>query len=246
MMQSLYIEKESDLQKIIIASAVLHILFLFLVTAPMKTSKKEYKSYVVDLVAPAELRSPSIKDTGRRVVKAKPRPRKRVKAKSMPSQRVNREIERLQAISAISKLKNKKNEEKADSLEVVKKNIYEGGDEAADGEVAGKIEALRKKKLAGAGSQGSIGTGKNTNYYYALIEQKIKGEWICHNCKNEDLEVVIGFHINKDGSVDSLRIVRSSGNSYYDNSAMKAVRKASPLPPPVLPDESEVRFRSKK
>ena len=243
MMQSLYIEKEPDLQKIIIASAVLHLLFLFLVTVPMKTSKKEYKSYVVDLVAPAELRSPSIKDAGRRVVKAKPRPRKRVKAKSMPSQRVNREIERLQAISAISKLKNKKNEEKASRLEVVKKNIYEGGDEAADEEVAGKIEALRQKKLAGAGIPGKAKPRKNTEIYYALISKQIWSEWICHNCESEDFEVVISFHINKDGSTDLLRIVRSSGNSYYDNSAIKAVRKASPLPPPALEDDCEVRFR---
>ncbi len=245
MMQSFYIEKEPDLQKIIIASAVLHLLFFFLVTLPVKTRGKEYKSYVVDLVAPAELRSPSIKDIGRRVVKAKPRPRKRVKAKSMPSQRVNREIERLQAISAISKLKNKKNEEKASRLEVVKKNIYEGGAEEADAEVAGKIEALRQKKLAGAGIPGKVEPQKNTEFYYALITQKIWSEWICHNCESEDFVVAISFHINKDGSVGSLRIVRSSGNSFYDNSAMKAIQKASPLPPPVVEDDYEVRFSPK-
>ncbi len=242
MMQSLYIEKEPDLQKIIIASAVLHLLFLFLVTAPMKTGKKEYKSYVVDLVAPAELQSPSIKDTGRRVVKAKPRPRKRVKAKSMPSQRVNREIERLQAISAISKLKDKKKAETASRLKDVKKNIYEGEEAASDAELADKIEALRQKKLAGVGIPGKSKPGKNTEFYYNLISQKIWSEWICHNCESEDFEVVISFHINMDGSIDSLRIVRSSGNSFYDKSAMKAIQKASPLPPPVVEDDYELRF----
>ncbi|HEW80797.1 MAG TPA: hypothetical protein ENH18_00355, partial [Nitrospirae bacterium] len=140
MKQSFYIGKEPDLQKIIIASAVLHILFLFLITIPMKTNEKEYKSYVVDLVAPAEIQSHT--NSSRSSMKASPR--KRVKAKTMPSQRVNREIERLQAISAISKLKDRKKEEKANRLEVVKKNIYEGPDAA---EVAGKIEALRQKKL---------------------------------------------------------------------------------------------------
>ena len=238
MRQSLYIAKEPDLQKIIIASAVLHILFLFLVTVPMKGNDKEYKSYVVDLVAPAELRNSSIKDTGASMVK--PRPRKRVKSKSMPSQRVNREIERLSAISAISKLKDKKNEEKANRLEVLKKDIYDYEEES---EVADKIEALRQKKLGGAGIPGKVKPGKNTEFYYALITQKIWSEWICHNCEAEDFEVVVSFHINKDGSTDSLRIVRSSGNSFYDNSAMKAIRKASPLPPPVLEDDCEVRFR---
>ena len=238
MKQSFYIGKEPDLQKIIIASAVLHILFLLLITVPMTTNNKEYKNYVVDLVDPAEVRSHSITDTA-----AKPRPRKRVRAKSMPSRRVNREIERLSAISAISKLKDKKEEEKANRLEVVKKNIYEGGYEGLDeAEVAGKIEELRQKKR-GAGIPGKPKPGKNTEFYYALITQKIWSEWICLNCESEDFEVVISFHINKDGSVDSLRVVRSSGNSFYDNSAMKAIRKASPLPPPVLEDDCEVRFR---
>ncbi|GBE03704.1 MAG TPA: TonB C-terminal domain-containing protein [Nitrospirae bacterium] len=236
MKQSFYIGKEPDLQKIIIASAVLHILFLFLITIPMKTNEKEYKSYVVDLVAPAEIQSHT--NSSRSSMKASPR--KRVKAKTMPSQRVNREIERLQAISAISKLKDRKKEEKANRLEVVKKNIYEGPDAA---EVAGKIEALRQKKLGVAGIPGKAKPGKNTEFYYALITQKIWSEWICLNCESEDFEVVISFHINKDGSVDSLRVIRSSGNSFYDNSAMKAIRKASPLPPPVLEDDCEVRFR---
>lgn len=240
MKKSLCIEKEPDLQKIIIVSAVLHIFFIFLVTVPMKTNEKKYKSYVVDLVAPAEFRSPSIKKTDKPSV-AKSRPRKKIKAKTMPSQKANREIERLQAISAISKLKNKKNKEKSNRLEIVKKNIYESGDEGA--EVAGKIEALRQKKLAGAGIPGTAKPGKNTEFYYALITQRIWNEWICHNCELEDFEVVISFHINKNGSVDSLRIVRSSGNSFYDNSAVKAIRKASPLPPPVLEDDCEVRFR---
>ena len=244
MKQLLYIGNEPDLQKIIIASAVLHILFLFLVTVPIKTDKKEYKSYVVDLVAPAEIRSPSVKKAAGPVVKkAKPRPRKRVKAKSMPSKKVNREIERLQAISAISKLKSKKQEEKANRLEIVKKNIYEDADAGANAAVAGKIEALRQKKLGRAGIPGKSKPGKNTDFYYALITQKIWSEWICHNCESEDFEVVISFHINKDGSVNALKVIRSSGNSFYDNSAMKAVRKASPLPPPVLEDDCEVRFR---
>lgn len=237
MRQFLYSEKESDLQKIIIASAVLHMFFLFLVTVPMKANRKEYKSYVVDLVAPAEIRSLSVKNTaGPSAVKS--RPRRRVRTKSMPSQRVNREIERLRAISVISQLKDKKEKDRANRLEVVKKNIYEGKDE-----VAGKIRALREKMRGGAGIPGQAKPGKNTEFYYALITQKIWDEWICHNCESEDFEVVISFHINKDGSVDSLRVVRSSGNSFYDNSAMKAIRKASPLPPPVLEDDCEVRFR---
>lgn len=242
MSQSLYFGNEPDLQKFVIASAVLHILFLFLVTIPIKTKDTEYKSYVVDLVAPAELQSSSPKSTGGTSA-VKPQPRKRVKAKSMPSKRVDSEIERLRAISAISKLKEKKEEAKANSLEVIKKKIYEEGEAAGDAEVAGRIEEIRSKVRGGAGAPGKAKQGKNTDMYYALITQRIWSEWICTNCESEDFEVVISFHINKDGSVDSLKVVKSSGNSFYDNSAIKAIRKASPLPPPVLEDDCEVRFR---
>lgn len=239
MKQSLYIDKEPDLQKLIIASAILHLIFIFLATVPIKTREKEYKSYFVDLVGPAEVRTPS-KKSGPSI---KARPRRRVKAKTMPSKRVNKEVERIRAISAISKLKDRKKKEKANRLEVVKKKIYESESEGRDEEVASKIDALRREKTGAAGIPGRAGPRKNTDLYYALITQKIWNEWICHNCESEDFEVVISFHINKDGSVDSLSIVRSSGNSYYDASAMKAIRKASPLPPPVLEDDCEVRFR---
>lgn len=239
MKQFFYTEKNPELQKIIIASALLHVLFLFLVTVPMKSNNKEYKSYVVDLVAPAELKTSSQKEAAGQV-KAKPKLLRRAKTKAMPSKRVNKEIDRLRAISAISKLKEKKDKDKLNRLDVVKQNLH---DEAADAEVAGRIEELRKKKLSGAGIPGRAKPGKNTEVYYALITQKIWSEWICHNCETEDFEVIISFHINKDGSADSLKVVRSSGNSFYDNSAMKAVRKASPLPPPVLEDDCEVRFR---
>ena len=239
MKQSLYIDKEPDFQKLIIASAILHLLFIFLVTVPIKTREKEYKSYFVDLVGPAEVRTTS-KKSGASI---KTRPRRRVKAKTMPSKRVNKEVERIRAISAISKLKDRKKKEKANRLEVVKKKIYESESEGRDEEVASKIDALRLEKTGAAGIPGRAGPRKNTDLYYALITQKLWSEWICHNCESEDFEVVISFHINKDGSVDSLSIVRSSGNSYYDASAMKAIRKAGPLPPPVLEDDCEVRFR---
>lgn len=246
MKKYLYFEKEPDLQKLIIASAVLHMLFIFLITIPIKTKDKEYDSYVVDLVAPARVLSPSDKSADGAAV-AKPRPRRRVRAKSMPSKRVDREIERLRAISAIEKLREKKEEEKANRLEVIKKKIYKEGEDAADhsaeDEVAGRIKEIRDKVRGGTGIPGKPKAGKNTEFYYALITQKIWSEWICTNCGSEDFEVVISFHINKDGSVDSLKIVKSSGNSFYDNSALKAIRKASPLPPPVIEDDCEVRFR---
>jgi protein TonB len=42
--------------------------------------------------------------------------------------------------------------------------------------------------------------------------------------------VRIGFLVNRDGTVDSIRVLKSSGFSLLDNDAVKAIRRAAPFP----------------
>jgi TonB family protein len=42
---------------------------------------------------------------------------------------------------------------------------------------------------------------------------------------------VVQFNIKDNGEIIGLKIVQSSGNSSYDESVLRAVRKSSPLPP---------------
>ncbi len=55
MKQRLNIGKEPNIQKIIITSAVMHILFIALAAVPLRTKEREYKSYFVNLVAPIDI-----------------------------------------------------------------------------------------------------------------------------------------------------------------------------------------------
>jgi colicin import membrane protein len=48
------------------------------------------------------------------------------------------------------------------------------------------------------------------------------------------LETVISVKVQRTGEVVSVKVVKSSGNEYFDQSAENAVYKASPLP---FPDE---------
>ena len=48
------------------------------------------------------------------------------------------------------------------------------------------------------------------------------------------LETVISVKVQRTGEVVSVKVVKSSGNDYFDQSAENAVYKASPLP---FPDE---------
>lgn len=70
------------------------------------------------------------------------------------------------------------------------------------------------------------------NAYYALIWSRIKSQWALPRgiLQSDNLEAIIDVKILRDGTVSRLDIEKSSGNRYFDQSAVKAVRKASPFP----------------
>ena len=72
------------------------------------------------------------------------------------------------------------------------------------------------------------------NEYYSLIWAKIKETWtIPENLLKEmvDLETVIVIIIERDGKIQKCWFEKKSGNGFYDQMAMRAIKKAEPLPP---------------
>jgi colicin import membrane protein len=250
MRQSLPIGKEPNLQTIIITSAVLHLLFITLIIIPLKSKEREYKTYFVNVVTPAQIQTPSRKPAARKKgkvakskssseVKVKPalkrrvRPKKGVSLEPVETKRVSKQIERLRAISAIEKKKKSKEEALARARE-------------ADESVEQAIEGIKKRKIVtvstGAGIPG-VQVSADSESYYALITQKIWGEWVYPDLDTSDLEVVISINIDSSGKIISHYIEESSGNKIFDRSASKAIIKASPLPSPPVEMEVGVRFR---
>jgi colicin import membrane protein len=73
--------------------------------------------------------------------------------------------------------------------------------------------------------------------YYGLIWAKIKEEWkISENLSKEmvDLETIIVVIIGRDGKVRKYSYEKKSGDSSYDEIAMRAIKRAEPLP--TLPE----------
>jgi colicin import membrane protein len=250
MTSHLGIGKEPKLQKIIITSAVVHILFITLATVPLKTREREYKSYFVNLVGPTEVRrapqavkTPKAKAPAKRAArktpaKAKPALKKRAPVKpkadmSLESEdRVKNEIERLRAISALSKLRQEKEERMARA-------------EEAEEQIAEAIEGIRNKKQISVSRQAGIPgtqTSLDSESYFALVTEHIWSEWIFPDFDATGLETIISIRIGTDGAVLSQDIEKSSGNILFDRSAAKAISKASPLPPPPVEMEIGVRF----
>lgn len=95
------------------------------------------------------------------------------------------------------------------------------------------------------------GNGARMNRYYAMLWARIKSQWILPQSilPRENIEAVVHAKILRNGAVTDVSLEKRSGNRYFDESAMKAVRKANPLPP--LPEwargssmEIGVRFHS--
>ncbi len=70
--------------------------------------------------------------------------------------------------------------------------------------------------------------------YYTMIWAKIKAEWtLPENLPKvgTGLETVIVVVIAGDGKIQKSWFETKSGNSLYDQMAMRAIKKADPLPP---------------
>lgn len=239
MKQHIYSGREPNFQKIIITSAVIHVLFITLIAVPLKSRKREYKSYFVNIVTPAQLRKTSELKTGKSAtgtVNKKAVPRRRVKSKKgvalEPSDRAIKEIKRLTAISALASKK------KQQQLELDKAREAEEARASA-------IDSIRKKMMANISVGPAVPSdvvSAEAGSYHALIFEEIQRQWIHSNFASRDLEAIISFKMDKNGKVISHKIERSSGNYLFDLSAVKAILKASPLPPHPVEREVEVRF----
>lgn len=88
--------------------------------------------------------------------------------------------------------------------------------------------------------------------YYNKVWKRIKSMWaVPEDLLDKDLETVLGIRISRDGKILDVWMESTSGNSYFDDTAERAVKKSDPLPP--LPEKYSgrtldigIRFHSKK
>ncbi len=67
--------------------------------------------------------------------------------------------------------------------------------------------------------------------YTQQVKQRVKQSWIVAEPKS-GLTAVVRFGILANGEVVEVELAERSGDTVFDESAIRAVRKASPLPPP--------------
>jgi TonB family protein len=72
------------------------------------------------------------------------------------------------------------------------------------------------------------------NPYWGLVRRKVDQEWVAAPVEahaGQPIHVVIGFRLQRTGHVQGITIEQSSGRSFFDLAAKRAVLAADPLPP---------------
>ena len=101
-------------------------------------------------------------------------------------------------------------------------------------------QALSNPMYSAQSGAGQVGVGPNTplgnnrlGWYAEMIRQKIAQNWNTNglDARAQNSAAIVSFYIMRDGSIRTPVIVQTSGNPTIDNTALRAVYQASPMPP---------------
>ncbi len=226
------IGQEPRLQRLVIASVLLHFFLMALFFIPFKTGERESRDYYVSLVEPAKVSGGG--EPAARKAEEKPAVKKEASANNKKAAEDKAIAETIDQMFLKTKKSRKDAETLADEINRLR-HLKELSDKRAKRDIAQKIDVIKNE--ASAKGAGAPGTGAQiaSDSYYAQIIRKIENEYVVPpNFDSAGLEVVlISIHIDSKGKVvGSPTIDKSSGNIFFDQSALKAIAKASPLPPP--------------
>lgn len=211
---------------------------------------------------------PTVEPTPMPTETAKPTPKPKKHATPKPTPQASKRHPKAEASIVIAKasieralaeLKRKNFEEHVKTVAKMaaeeKKNanddMDDDSDESADapadsseggGPVAGKIATAGKGYGVGPG-EGSEGILKDPEFllYYKTVQDQIKRAWTFTSGSN-DLTATVDFAIGPDGTLTGAKVSASSNDSAFDDSVIRAIRRAAPFPAP--PDKFRDQFSS--
>ncbi len=98
-----------------------------------------------------------------------------------------------------------------------------------------------------AESSGSTGSADpSLSYYLVAIQEKVSSRWVEPSglAPRQVQRVTLGFTVVRSGMVRDIQILTPSGSIFLDQSALRAVQEAVPLPPfPALFAQETLRVR---
>jgi protein TonB len=111
-------------------------------------------------------------------------------------------------------------------------NKGHAGKGSSGGPAVANVETNGKGYGVGSGT-GSQGIQQDAAFllYYQTVQKRIKDAWSFLG-SNSDLTATVSFGINPDGSLNSVKVDGTSRDPAFDDSVVRAIRRAAPFPPP--------------
>lgn len=234
---------------VVILSVMLHLLVfscVFSVTPKSSLKVASAPIYTVNLVSFPREKPKVVKPKKREVKKtvAVKKESKKNKVKlSKKKPKIKKEARKPKKVLKSKKIPKSKNA-------VVKKKKAPKAPKAPDPwqKVTSAIEEIRKKAAdsqrnrgnnypgAGRGAGKTIPSGVTAlklKIYHASIGEKIKKAWILPAMvsREEDLETVVSIKVKRNGDIVGISYEEKSKNHHFDESVLRAIKKANPLPP---------------
>ena len=135
----------------------------------------------------------------------------------------------------------KRNTTAAQTASVVKK------DDTGKPDIEKALSAIKQKELAKAennktskalapqtaGAVSSTANQSRQNDYSRFVWSKVKKNWTLPAAlmPKENVEAIIEVRIAQSGALEYIGFEKRSGNSYFDESALRAIKKSVPFPP---------------
>ena len=220
-----------------------------------QVSKSDKKEPIVPYknVQEQEARAPKKEDTNEELVKIKEAEEKAKKEKAEKEKKAKEEAAKKAAEEKAKKeaaQKKAKEEAAKKAAQNAKPNGTKGGTGKADSSanLDTKLQKALQRYIGESSNAGGVGfgaakiTGENGMgggvvrppeffKYKEVLEKHIKANWNWFDT-SKPYQAQIQMSIDERGNITKYEIVTSSGNSKYDDSVLRAVQKATPLPPP--------------
>ena len=203
------------------------------VVIPKPETKKTAKAPVVE-EPPAK--PPPVKAKPQKTVSLASKKRKYKVKKSLKKKTINRRKMIDQAVSGVKKKVEKSNSDSvSQAIEALKKKVAQTQASTAQ---TGKT-ARAATGTAGVGTPGATGSGGQRaldliDIYKIEVAFQVERHWAFSEQlagNGGTLQASLVFKVLPSGEVSDIRFTERSGNSYLDESAYKAIIKASPVSP---------------
>ena len=231
-----------SLQRTAALSFALHISVFFLALLTFRQSNHMVMpdAYTVNLVSPNVLpridkaENPSTVQKTETIQKKEPAPaseipRKNIKENTREDAKEKESVERkISLLAAKKKVENRFSSRKVISLKA-------GGEKPLPASKGGPLKTVSSTVTKGASS---------SDDYYSKVVDEIRQQWVwaSRDSGRRNIEAIVSIKILKDGTAVVQKVEKSSGNTHFDKSALRALAKASPLSPPPYEIEIGVRF----